>query len=153
MTSVVVAPLTVTPSPFTVRALLPEPGAIVTFAPAPSCTPATVGVAPSSVTVGLVARAVMTFAYMGIAAWFWGASDFTTYQEIATTADLEAGIQGALAMPGPVLTRVVVDYCKRPLRWMDATRHRFIQELTTQQKMRFLARLGTRALDLAPQND
>ncbi len=75
------------------------------------------------------------------------------YQEIRTTAELEPGIRGALSMPGPVLTRVVTDYRKRPLRWLDATRERFIDELTTQQKLRFLARLGTRALDLSPDND
>ncbi len=75
------------------------------------------------------------------------------YQEITNTADLEAGIRGALCQPGPVLTRVVTDYRKRPLRWLDAARKRFTDELTTEQKIRFLTRLGTRAFDLAPQND
>src|SRR5437763_8157328 len=46
------------------------------------------------------------------------------YQEITTTADLEPGIRGSLEMPGPVLTRVVTDYRKRPIRWIDAVKGR-----------------------------
>jgi acetolactate synthase I/II/III large subunit len=75
------------------------------------------------------------------------------YQEIRTTADLEPGIRGALCQPGPVLVRVVADYGKRPVRWIDATRKRFTQELTPQQKTRFLARIGARALSPSPNND
>ena len=50
-------------------------------------------------------------------------------------------------------TKVVTDYGKRPLRWLSATKDRFTKELTTEQKVRFLARLGARSLDLHPQND
>src|SRR5205814_2216551 len=75
------------------------------------------------------------------------------YQESTSTADLEAGIRGALCQQGPVLTRVAVDYRKRPVRWIEAAKARFTQELTTQQKVRFLARIGTRALDPSPDND
>jgi acetolactate synthase-1/2/3 large subunit len=48
---------------------------------------------------------------------------------------------------------VVVDYGKRPVRWISAARRRFIQELCTEQKIRFLARIGSRALDCHPMND
>jgi acetolactate synthase-1/2/3 large subunit len=75
------------------------------------------------------------------------------YLEIASADQLEGGVKAALEYPGPVLTRVVTDYGKRPLRWLDAARGRFIRELTTEQKVRFLARLGSRALDPHPQND
>jgi acetolactate synthase-1/2/3 large subunit len=75
------------------------------------------------------------------------------YQEIVCTADVEAGIRGALCMQGPVLTCVRVDYGKRPCRWIDAARKRFTQELCTEQKIRFLARIGSRALDCHPLND
>jgi acetolactate synthase-1/2/3 large subunit len=75
------------------------------------------------------------------------------YQEIAHTGDLEAGIRGALMYDGPVLTRVMTDYRHRPIRWVSATRDRFTQELSTEQKVRFLARIGSRALDLHPCND
>ena len=75
------------------------------------------------------------------------------YLEIAAPQELEGGIKAALDYPGPVLTRVVTDYGQRPLRWLDATRARYTKELTTEQKVRFLARLGSRALDFHPQND
>jgi acetolactate synthase-1/2/3 large subunit len=75
------------------------------------------------------------------------------YQEILTTADLEPGIRGALDAPGPLLIRVVTDYGKRPVRWLDAVKDRFKKELSTEQKVRFAARLGVRALELSPAND
>src|SRR5207244_3188645 len=75
------------------------------------------------------------------------------YQEIKSTADLDGGIRGALEHPVPVLTRVVTDYTKRPIRWVDATKKRFTKELSTEQKLRFLARIGSRALHLHKEND
>jgi acetolactate synthase-1/2/3 large subunit len=75
------------------------------------------------------------------------------YQELASPDDLEAGIRAALGHPGPVLTRVVTDYGKRPLRWIQAARRRFTKELSTEQKVRFVARLGSRALVVHPPND
>jgi acetolactate synthase-1/2/3 large subunit len=75
------------------------------------------------------------------------------YMEIDSDKDLEGGVRGALEQPGPVLTRVATDYGKRPIRWLDAVRSRYIDELTREQKVRFLARLGSRALEIRPQND
>ncbi len=75
------------------------------------------------------------------------------YLEITGCDDLEATVRGALEHPGPVLVRVVTDYGTRPCRWIDAAKARFTKELTTEQKVRFLARLGSRALDHHPQND
>jgi acetolactate synthase-1/2/3 large subunit len=75
------------------------------------------------------------------------------YQEILCTSDLEPCIRGALEMPGPVLTRVVVDYRDRPIRWLEAVKTRYKKDLTTEQKVRFAARLGVRAFDLKPEND
>ena len=69
------------------------------------------------------------------------------YMEIDSDRDLEGGIRAALEQPGPVLTRVVTDYGKRPIRWLDAVRSRYVDGLTTEQKVRFLARLGSRALE------
>jgi acetolactate synthase I/II/III large subunit len=45
-----------------------------------------------------------------------------------------------------VLVRVVTDYGKRKIRWIEAVRSRYTKELTTAQKARFLARIGSRAL-------
>ena len=70
----------------------------------------------------------------------WGVA----YQEINGTSDVDACIRGALMHNGPVLTRVVTDYRNRPIRWVAATRDRYTQELSTEQKVRFLARIGSR---------
>jgi acetolactate synthase-1/2/3 large subunit len=75
------------------------------------------------------------------------------YQEIKSTAELEAGIRSALCQEGPVLVRVVTDYGKRPVRWIEATKKRYTAELTAEQKARFLARIGSRSLQPHPWND
>jgi acetolactate synthase-1/2/3 large subunit len=75
------------------------------------------------------------------------------YLEISDPKELEGGIRAAIEYVGPVLVRVVTDYGQRPLRWLKAAKDRFSKELSTEQKVRFLARLGARSLDLHPQND
>jgi acetolactate synthase-1/2/3 large subunit len=75
------------------------------------------------------------------------------YLCIGGPQDLEGGIQAALSHPGPVLVRVKTDYGKRPMRWIEATKSRFIDELSAEQKVRFLARLSGRALQPHPDND
>jgi acetolactate synthase-1/2/3 large subunit len=75
------------------------------------------------------------------------------YQQIDSTDELESGILGALHTPGPVLVRVVTDYGKRPVRWIEAVKDRFTKELTTEQKVRFLARIGSRAAHREKDND
>jgi acetolactate synthase-1/2/3 large subunit len=68
------------------------------------------------------------------------------YQEILRTADVEAGIRGALCQEGPVLVRVAIDYTRRPIRWVNAVRRHFTRELHFDQQVRFLARIGSRAV-------
>ncbi len=75
------------------------------------------------------------------------------YIQIDAPADLCGSIEAALSHPGPVLTRVVTDYGKRPVRWLDATRKRYTKELSSEQKRRFALRLGSRALNHHPNND
>jgi acetolactate synthase-1/2/3 large subunit len=75
------------------------------------------------------------------------------YQEIVCNNDLEPVIHGALAHPGPVLTRVLTDYRARPVRWIEAARDRYVQDLSPQQKAFFLTRLGSRAVDFHREND
>jgi acetolactate synthase-1/2/3 large subunit len=75
------------------------------------------------------------------------------YHEVTGPPDLEACVRGALDQPGPVLVRVLTDYGKRPLRWIEAAKARFTKELSTEQKVRFLARIGARTLNAHPQND
>ncbi|MFO0826261.1 MAG: thiamine pyrophosphate-binding protein [Gemmataceae bacterium] len=68
------------------------------------------------------------------------------YTEIATHAELEPKLRGAMMHDGPVLVRVMTDYGKRKIRWIEAVRDRYLNELTLQQKARFLARVGSRAI-------
>ncbi len=75
------------------------------------------------------------------------------YIQIDAPGDLCGCIEAALSHPGPVLTRVVTDYGKRPVRWLDATRKRYTKELSSEQKRRFALRLGSRALNHHPNND
>jgi acetolactate synthase-1/2/3 large subunit len=75
------------------------------------------------------------------------------YQEINTTSDLEAGIRGVLHQDGPVLVRVVTDYRERPIRWIKAARNRFAKDLSPGQKVRFLARIGSRAVSTSQVSD
>jgi acetolactate synthase-1/2/3 large subunit len=72
--------------------------------------------------------------------------------ELNARDDLEAQIRGILALPGPVLVSVPADYGQRPIRWIEAVKKRFTEELSTEQKVRFLSRMSRRAL-VRPQND
>lgn len=75
------------------------------------------------------------------------------YQEIRTNDELEPRIRSVFEHNGPVLTRVIIDYRRRPVRWINAARGRFIAELTNEQRRRFLARIASRAVARHPQND
>ncbi|MCI0376754.1 MAG: thiamine pyrophosphate-binding protein [Gemmataceae bacterium] len=75
------------------------------------------------------------------------------YQEITHNGQLDERLPAILAHDGPVLTRVAVDYGRRPVRWLNAAKSRYMQMLTPEQKVRFLARIGSRALDMRPFND
>jgi acetolactate synthase-1/2/3 large subunit len=75
------------------------------------------------------------------------------YSEITSNDQIEPVIRGAMAHPGPVLVRVMTDYSKLKIRWIEAVRKRFLDELTPAQKVRFAARAGSRALDSRPAND
>jgi acetolactate synthase I/II/III large subunit len=75
------------------------------------------------------------------------------YLEISSTSQLESGIQQALDYPGPVLVRVIVDYRDRKVRWIDAVARRYTREMTPAQTTRFLARIGSRAVQFQPAND
>ncbi|MGL4420651.1 MAG: thiamine pyrophosphate-binding protein [Gemmataceae bacterium] len=75
------------------------------------------------------------------------------YAEAQQLGDLEGTLHAAFAQPGPVLVRIATDYGDRKIRWLEAVRDRYVKELSPAQKIRFLARLGKRALDFKPEND
>src|SRR5204863_104953 len=51
------------------------------------------------------------------------------YNEIAINPDVASGIGRALATPGPVLTRVVVSYEGREIRWLNALKSTYLKNL------------------------
>lgn len=75
------------------------------------------------------------------------------YHQITHNADVPAGIARALACPGPVLTRVVVSYEGREIRWLNALKASYIDHLSTGQKVRMASRIGVRSLNPRPEND
>jgi acetolactate synthase I/II/III large subunit len=75
------------------------------------------------------------------------------YRELTDNGDLDAHIRGILCESGPVLVRVAVDYRRRPIRWIAAARAKYTNELTLDQKVRFLARIGSRSIHLRQDND
>src|SRR5262249_32288064 len=75
------------------------------------------------------------------------------YQEIGFHAELDAKVLGGIAPPGRVLVRVVTDYGDRKIRWLEGVRGKYTKELSVGQKARFLARIGSRAIQFEKQND
>ncbi len=75
------------------------------------------------------------------------------YQEIRSHAELDAKVQGALCHPGPVLVRVLTNYDDLKVRWVEAVRAKYTKELSAAQKARFLARIGSRAIQFHKVND
>jgi len=75
------------------------------------------------------------------------------YFEIDATSKLDDGIQKVLEYPGPVLCRVITDYRDRKVRWIDAVARRYTREMTPAQTTRFLARIGSRAIQFQRAND
>jgi acetolactate synthase-1/2/3 large subunit len=76
-----------------------------------------------------------------------------TYNEIAINPDVAPGIGRALATPGPVLTRVVVSYEGREIRWLSALKSTYIDRLAADQKVRMAARIGVRTVGRRPDDD
>jgi acetolactate synthase-1/2/3 large subunit len=75
------------------------------------------------------------------------------YNQIADNADVLPGITRALACPGPVLTRVVVSYEGREIRWLNALRSQYIKKLPNGDRIRLAARAGLRSLTPRDDND
>jgi len=75
------------------------------------------------------------------------------YNQIGCNADIPAGIARSLACPGPILTRVVVSYDGREIRWANALKASYIKHLSTGQKVRMGTRIVTRSLNRHPAND
>jgi acetolactate synthase-1/2/3 large subunit len=75
------------------------------------------------------------------------------YNCIPHNGDIQAGIARALATPGPVLTRVVIGYEGREIRWLNTLKSSYIDHLSTGQKVRMASRVAVRSLNPRPDND
>jgi acetolactate synthase-1/2/3 large subunit len=75
------------------------------------------------------------------------------YNEIAQNADIPCGITRTLSFPGPILTRVVIGYEGREIRWLSALKSTYFRRLPTDQKVRLAARIGARSIGHHPDND
>jgi acetolactate synthase-1/2/3 large subunit len=75
------------------------------------------------------------------------------YNEIASNADIPCGIGRALSFPGPILTRVIIGYEGREIRWLSALKSTYFRRLPADQKVRLATRVGVRSLDRHPDSD
>jgi acetolactate synthase-1/2/3 large subunit len=75
------------------------------------------------------------------------------YNCIPHNNEIGPGIARALSMPGPVLTRVIVSYEGRDIRWLNALKSSYIENLDNGQKVRMAGRVATRSLNRHPEND
>jgi acetolactate synthase-1/2/3 large subunit len=75
------------------------------------------------------------------------------YNEIPHNADIACGIGRALSYPGPILTRVLIGYEGREIRWLSAVKSTYFRKLPTDQKVRMAARVGVRSVELHREND
>lgn len=75
------------------------------------------------------------------------------YNEIGQNPDVGPGIARALATPGPLLTRVVISYEGREVRWLNALKSTYISRLPTDAKVRMASRIGVRSLGRRPDDD
>ncbi len=75
------------------------------------------------------------------------------FHQITRNAEIPGGIAGAFAMPGPVLTRVVVSYEGRDIRWLQALKTSYINHLSTGQKVRMATRIVARSAVRHPDSD
>src|SRR5262249_31070104 len=75
------------------------------------------------------------------------------YNEIAVNPDVGPGIVRALSCPGPMLTRVVISYEGREIRWLSALKSTYLRRLETDEKVRMAARVGVRSLGRKADSD
>ncbi|QDU59323.1 Acetolactate synthase isozyme 1 large subunit [Planctomycetes bacterium Pan216] len=73
------------------------------------------------------------------------------YVEIDTPGGLDEGIDTALCLEGPVLTRIRVDYGDRPVRWIKAAKGQYLSRLSTGQQLHIAKRVASRAFDMRPE--
>jgi acetolactate synthase-1/2/3 large subunit len=76
-----------------------------------------------------------------------------SFNQVACNHEIDAGILAALAAPGPNLTRVVIGYEGREIRWLNALKSTYLNRLPTDQKVRMASRIGVRVIKRANDSD
>jgi acetolactate synthase-1/2/3 large subunit len=75
------------------------------------------------------------------------------YNQIGSNDEIDPGLMRAFATPGPVLTRVVISYEGREIRWLSALKSTYFKRLPNDQKVRMASRVGVRTLQRLPDDD
>jgi acetolactate synthase I/II/III large subunit len=83
----------------------------------------------------------------------FAASMGLAYHVICQNEGLPDGVARAIRHPGPTLTRVVVSYQGREIRWLNAAKSSYIRHLSGDQKLRMGVRIASRSLDRHPLSD
>jgi acetolactate synthase-1/2/3 large subunit len=76
-----------------------------------------------------------------------------TYNQITCNHEIDAALYAALNSPCPNLTRVVISYEGREIRWLNALKSTYLNRLPTDQKVRMASRVGVRMIKRADDND
>ena len=83
----------------------------------------------------------------------FAASMGLAYHAICQNEGLAEGVARAIRHPGPTLTRVVISYEGREIRWLDAAKSSYIRHLSGDQKLRMGVRIASRSFDRHPVSD
>jgi acetolactate synthase-1/2/3 large subunit len=75
------------------------------------------------------------------------------YNCIDHNEDIAHGIARAFCHPGPILTRVIVGYDGRPIRWLEALKDSYIDGMKSRQKVRMASRIAVRKANPFLQDD
>jgi acetolactate synthase I/II/III large subunit len=83
----------------------------------------------------------------------FAASMGLAYHVICRNEELPDGVARAIRHPGPTLTRVVVSYEGREIRWLNAAKSSYVRHLSGDQKLRMGTRIAARSFDRHPLSD
>ncbi len=75
------------------------------------------------------------------------------YNQIASNVEIAPGLGRALATPGPILTRVIISYEGREIRWLSALKSTYLKRLPNDQKVRMASRVGVRTMQRQSDDD
>jgi acetolactate synthase-1/2/3 large subunit len=75
------------------------------------------------------------------------------FNQINCNNEIGPGLSRSLATPGPILTRVIIGYEGRDIRWLEALKSTYLKRLPNDQKIRMASRVGVRSLQRQDDDD